>query len=152
MGSTPPHFCMANRTMSKNTNEDMDKDSGEDNSNTTYSTNKKSRNKPLSTREKKLAAEAMEYFIQYVSSPWRIIWVNFIAGIFRGLGALIGASIVLALLVWVLSKLVNVPLVGEYAKEVKATVSGYVKDTDYNDDFDRIGDTLDRIEEELKKD
>ena len=127
--------------------ETMDKNSKD----TSNIKDKKSRNKPLSTREKKLAAEAMEYFIQYVSSPWRIIWVNFIAGVFRGLGALIGASIVLALLVWVLSKLVNVPLVGEYAKEVSSTVSGYVKDTDYNDDFDRIGDTLERIEEELKR-
>ena len=112
----------------------------------------KTSNKPLSRREKQLAAEAMEYFIQYVSSPWRIIWVNFLAGIFRGLGALIGASIVLALLIWVLTLLVDVPLVGQYAKEVKATVNGYVKETNYNDDFDRIGDTLERIEEGLSKD
>ena len=131
--------------------EDSDEDNNIDNSDMSNSKDKKSRNKPLSTREKKLAAEAMEYFIQYVSSPWRIIWVNFLAGIFRGLGALIGASIVLALMVWVLSKLVDVPLVGEYAKEVRSTVTGYVQDTDYNDDFDRIGDTLERIEEELKK-
>ncbi len=131
--------------------EDSDEDNNIDNSDMSNSKDKKSRNKPLSTREKKLAAEAMEYFIQYVSSPWRIIWVNFLAGIFRGLGALIGASIVLALLIWVLSKLVDVPLVGEYAKEVRSTVTGYVQDTDYNDDFDRIGDTLERIEEELKK-
>ena len=129
----------------------MSQNSSED-SNDMSNSKQKIRNKPLSTREKKLAAEAMEYFIQYVSSPWRIIWVNFLAGIFRGLGALIGASIVLALLIWVLSKLVDVPLVGEYAKEVKSTVTGYVKDTNYNDDFDRIGDTLERIEEELKKD
>ena len=105
--------------------------------------------KPLSKREKQLAAEAMEYFIQYVSSPWRIIWVNFLAGVFRGLGALIGASIVLGLLIWVLTFLVGLPWVGEYAKDIKATVSSYVKDTNYNDDFDRIGDTLERIEKGL---
>ncbi len=139
--------------MSKDSSEKTNEgNENKDNSDTNSSIEKKDRSKPLSTREKKLAAEAMEYFIQYVSSPWRIIWVNFLAGIFRGLGALIGASIVLALLFWVLSKLVNVPLVGEYAKEVKATVSGYVEETNYNNDFDRIGDTLERIEEELKKD
>ena len=137
--------------MSENSSNKNNEDNNIDNNYTSNIKDKKSRNKPLSTREKKLAAEAMEYFIQYVSSPWRIIWVNFLAGIFRGLGALIGASIVLALLVWVLSKLVDVPLVGEYAKEVKSTVTGYVQDTNYNDDFDRIGDTLERIEEELKK-
>ena len=137
---------------SEKINEGNENKDHKDNSDMNSSTEKKARSKPLSTREKKLAAEAMEYFIQYVSSPWRIIWVNFLAGIFRGLGALIGASIVLAILFWVLSKLVNVPLVGEYAKEVKATVSGYVEETNYNNDFDRIGDTLERIEEELKKD
>ena len=107
--------------------------------------------KPLSRREKQLAAEAMEYFIQYVSSPWRIVWVNFLAGIFRGLGALIGTSIVLALLIWILTLLIDVPLVGEYARDVKTTISGYIKETDYNNDFDRIGDTLERIEKELAK-
>jgi len=138
--------------MSEDSSEKINEDNNKNNNDTSNINVKKNHNKPLSTREKKLAAEAMEYFIQYVSSPWRIIWVNFLAGIFRGLGALIGASIVLAILFWVLSKLVDVPLVGEYAKEVKSTVSGYVKDTEYNDDFDRIGDTLERIEEELKKD
>ena len=140
-------FSANGKTMSKDSGEE----SNEDSIDKSYIKDKNSRNKPLSTREKKLAAEAMEYFIQYVSSPWRIIWVNFLAGVFRGLGALIGASIVLALLIWVLSKLVNIPLVGEYAKEIKSTVTGYVQSTDYNDDFDRIGDTLERIEEELKK-
>ena len=109
-------------------------------------------NKPLSKREKQLAAEAMEYFIQYVSSPWRIVWVNFLAGVFRGLGALIGASIVLALIVWVLTLLVDVPLVGEYAKDVKGTMASYMEDTNYNNDFDRIVDTLERIEKELAED
>ena len=140
-------FSANGKTMSKDSGEE----SNEESMDKSYIKDKKSRNKPLSTREKKLAAEAMEYFIQYVSSPWRIIWVNFLAGVFRGLGALIGASIVLALVIWVLSKLVNIPLVGEYAKEIKSTVTGYVQSTDYNDDFDRIGDTLERIEEELKK-
>jgi lipopolysaccharide export LptBFGC system permease protein LptF len=115
-------------------------------------TNKEKLNKPLSKREKQLAAEAMEYFIQYVSSPWRIVWVNFLAGVFRGLGALIGASIVLALIAWVLTQLVDVPLVGEYAKDIKSTMTSYVKDTNYNDDFDRIADTLERIEKELAED
>ncbi len=114
--------------------------------------NTKKNAKPLSRREKQLAAEAMEYFIQYVSSPWRIVWVNFLAGIFRGLGALIGASIVLALLIWILTLLIDVPLVGEYARNVKSTISGYAKETNYNQDFDRIGDTLERIEKELAED
>lgn len=105
----------------------------------------------MSNKEKQKATDVMEYFIQYVSSPWRIVWVNFVAGIFRGLGALIGASLVIALLVWILSLFVDAPLVGEYATKVKTTVSGYVEDTNYNDEFDRLGDSLDRIEKLLSE-
>ena len=50
--------------------------------------NTKKNAKPLSRREKQLAAEAMEYFIQYVSSPWRIVWVNFLAGNIQRLGGI----------------------------------------------------------------
>ena len=53
-------------------------------------------------------------------------------------------------MIWLLTLLVDVPLVGEYAQEVKVTMSRYIEDTNYNDDFDRIGDTLERIEAELK--
>lgn len=97
------------------------------------------------------ANQALKEFIRYSSSPWRIVWTNFVAGIFRGLGAIIGASVIIAFLIWLLTLFVDAPLVGEYAKEVKDTVTGYVNDTNYNDEFDRLGDTLERIEKELSR-
>jgi len=96
------------------------------------------------------ANQALKEFIRYSSSPWRIVWTNFVAGIFRGLGAIIGASVFIAFLIWLLTLFVDAPLVGEYAQEVKDSVMGYVNDTNYNDEFGRIGDTLDRIEGNLK--
>lgn len=106
--------------------------------------------KTHSTTHHQRAAESMENFVLYVSSPWRVIWVNFVAGIFRGLGAVIGASIVIALIIWVLSLFTNLPLIGFYAQEVEDMVSNYVYQTNYNDEFERIGNTLERIEEDLK--
>jgi len=97
------------------------------------------------------ANQALKEFIRYSSSPWRIVWTNFVAGIFRGLGAIIGASVIIAFLIWLLTLFVDAPLVGEYAKEVKDTVTGYVNDTNYNDEFDRLGDTLERIEKGLSR-
>ena len=99
------------------------------------------------TEEK--ANQALKEFIRYSSSPWRIVWTNFVAGIFRGLGTLIGASVVIALSIWVLALFADLPLVGEYASEIKKTVTQYVNETNYNDEFDRLGDTLDRIEKEM---
>ncbi len=96
------------------------------------------------------ANQALKEFIRYSSSPWRIVWTNFVAGVFRGLGAIIGASVFIAFLIWILTLFVDAPLIGEYAQNVKDSVMGYVNDTNYNDEFGRIGDTLDRIEGDLK--
>ena len=99
------------------------------------------------TEEK--ANQALKEFIRYSSSPWRIVWTNFVAGIFRGLGAIIGASAFIALLIWSLSLFADMPWIGEYADTAKQTVTQYVNETNYNDEFGRLGDTLDRIEKEL---
>ena len=96
------------------------------------------------------ANQALKEFIRYSSSPWRIVWANFVAGVFRGLGAIIGASVFIAFLIWLLTLFVDAPLIGEYAQDVKDSVMGYVNETNYNDEFGRIGDTLDRIEGDLK--
>jgi phage shock protein PspC (stress-responsive transcriptional regulator) len=101
-------------------------------------------------KEQRIANENLKEFIRYSSSPWRIVWTNFVAGIFRGLGTLLGASMVIALLIWLLTLVADMPLVGEYANNVKTTVSSYVRDTNYNDEFDRLGDLLERIEQDLK--
>ena len=97
------------------------------------------------------ANEALQDFIRYSSSPWRLIWSNFIAGVFRGLGAIIGASFFLALIIWLLTLFVDIPLIGEYAEATKSTVVGYINDTNYNDEFQRMSETLERIEKELAK-
>lgn len=106
--------------------------------------------KEHSSNHHQRAADNMENFVLYVSSPWRVVWVNFVAGVFRGLGTVIGASIVIALIIWVLSLFTNLPLIGFYAQEVEDFVSSYVYQTNYNDEFDRIGDTLERIEKALQ--
>ncbi len=117
----------------------------------------RNKKKTIKPKEPKLSrgelrtSEALKQFIRYSSSPWRIIWTNFVAGVFRGLGTIIGASLVIALLIWVLKIFSGMPLVGEYANKIKMGVTAYVEETNYNDEFDRLGDTMERIEEELQK-
>ena len=41
------------------------------------------------------------------------------------------------------------PLVGQYATEIKTTVSGYINDTNYNDEFARLEKVLKSIEKGL---
>ena len=99
----------------------------------------------------RLAVNGLEDFVNYVSSPWRVIWVNFVIGIFRGLGAVVGASIVIAIIIWLLGLSTNIPLLGQYTKEIDQVVSDYVYKTDYNDELDRVGNVLLRIEKLLKE-
>ena len=65
-----------------------------------------------------LGHAGLDEFVQYLRSPWRIIWANFLAGIFRGLGFIVGVTVVLALVVWVLVQVLGgLPFVGEWFAE-----------------------------------
>jgi len=61
-----------------------------------------------------LAEVGLDEFVAYLRSPWRIVWTNIVAGAARGLGAAIGAGLVLSLLGYVLVNLLGqIPIVGD---------------------------------------
>lgn len=50
-------------------------------------------------------------YVKYLSNPWHIMWRNFLVGTFRGLGLVVGTAILLALIGFIVSKvLVEIPL------------------------------------------
>ena len=63
----------------------------------------------------KLGRAGLEDLVRYLRSPWRVMWSNFLARIFRGLGFLVGATVILTVVVFVLVKVLgNLPWVGEW--------------------------------------
>jgi len=63
----------------------------------------------------KVSAAGLDDFARYLRSPWRIAWSNFLAGLFRGLGFVIGATVLLAFLVYFLVQVLgSLPIVGEW--------------------------------------
>jgi uncharacterized protein (DUF697 family) len=52
---------------------------------------------------------------------------SFIKGIFGGFGGVIGATVVVAILLWVLSLFGNVPLIGRFVDNVEHTVQNAQK-------------------------
>ncbi len=58
-------------------------------------------------------------FIKYLRSPWKIMWHNFLAGVFRGLGLIVGMTVVFAVLIWILAGLVDFPVIGQYFGDLK---------------------------------
>lgn len=64
-----------------------------------------------------------ELFNDLYNDRKRIYKVNFIRGIVFGVGSAIGGTVALALIVWLLSLFVNLPLVGQLFENTQNTIN-----------------------------
>ena len=96
----------------------------------------------------------LEEFMEYIRSPWKMLWPNFVAWVARGFWALVGATIVIALVGWILSTIIDLPLIGKkiepYVENVQTEFRKYTEATNYKPDFEEIRDTLKDIRSELQ--
>ncbi|MED1792660.1 DUF5665 domain-containing protein [Brevibacillus nitrificans] len=63
--------------------------------------------------------------VQNYTAPRKLLWINFLAGLARGLGLTIGTAIVLALLGSLLSQFLSIPIIGDYIKDLVDYVQAY---------------------------
>ncbi len=96
------------------------------------------------------AAGVVEY-LEYLQSGKRIMWVNFRAGVAKGLGLTVGLAVVLGVAVWVLTMLVDLPLVGEYFGDAEQYLTDYANSTNYEDEFSEMNQQLGEINENIIK-
>lgn len=68
----------------------------------------------LITVVNKLSKVGLEEYATYLQHPWRIVWSNLLAGTARGLGFLLGAAIVIAIISYLMTLLVDLPVIGEF--------------------------------------
>ncbi len=62
----------------------------------------------------KLSRAGLHEYATYLSNPLRIFWSNLLAGTARGLGFLFGATIVIAVISYMIAFLVDIPIIGEF--------------------------------------
>lgn len=67
---------------------------------------------------------AREMFFLY-KHPWQLLWINFLAGLSRGIGLTVGTALFLALAAYVLGKFISLPVVGEYIARLLDIVDTY---------------------------
>ena len=62
----------------------------------------------------------LEEYIKLSQRTWKILWLNFLSGVARGLGFTVGTAIVLAIAYKVLKQLIsmNIPYLTEVLKDV----------------------------------
>lgn len=65
-------------------------------------------------------------YVGLLNNPWRLLWVNFLAGLGRGAGIAIGGSLLVAFLLYLLSQIavLNLPLIGDFIAEIVRIVQG----------------------------
>ena len=110
--------------------------------------------KPKESPDKELlkafeAAGLIEY-MEYLQSGRRIMMTNFRAGIAKGLGLTLGMSLVLGIFAWILTLLVDLPLIGEYAAKVENYMIEYRESTNYTDEFNEMNELLRHIDENTR--
>ena len=63
-------------------------------------------------------------FLRTYNSTGRLLWFQFLRGVAFGLGSVVGATIVVSALVYALSSVDFIPVIGEWAAEVVRIVQG----------------------------
>jgi len=69
-----------------------------------------------------------EYLI-LLNNPRRFFWINFLGGVARGLGVALGATVVAAILLSILQRVVvlNLPIIGDYIAEIVRIVQDQMR-------------------------
>lgn len=102
-----------------------------------------------------IQAMGLEEFIDYIHSPWKMLWPNFIAGVARGFWALVGASIVIAIIGWSLTLIIDLPLIGQklepYVSNIQSEFKKYTETTNYKPNFENMEKLLIDIRNNTKK-
>lgn len=59
-------------------------------------------------------------YLQLINNPRRFFWINFLSGLFRGLGIALGATFLAAIFLWMVQRVVvlNLPLIGDFIAEI----------------------------------
>lgn len=68
-------------------------------------------------------------YMELLNNPRRFFWLNFLGGIARGLGAAVGATLLAAVAIYILQRIVvlNVPLIGDFVAEIVRIVQNRIE-------------------------
>jgi uncharacterized membrane protein YagU involved in acid resistance len=96
------------------------------------------------------AAGVIDY-LQYLQSGKSLMWINFKAGVARGFGITVGATLVLGITIWILAKLVDLPIIGEYFEQAMLFINEYAENTNYSAEFTEMNGLLREIKENTER-
>lgn len=64
-------------------------------------------------------------FFQVFKHPWKFMWFSFLKGVMVGLGTVFAVTVLLSLIIFVLSKIEFIPIVGDFVEKIINQIEGY---------------------------
>lgn len=59
-----------------------------------------------------------ELFNDFYSTRRKVYWMNFTRGLFFGFGTVLGGTVLITLVIWLLGQFVGFPYIGEYIRHI----------------------------------
>ena len=59
-----------------------------------------------------------ELFYDFHSIRCQVYWMNFTRGLFFGFGTILGGTVLVALIIWILGQFVGFPYIGEFIRQI----------------------------------
>ncbi len=81
--------------------------------------------KKVNEISEKLEKTRISEYIDMANNPKRMVYYNFLYGLARGLGTAIGLTVLAAVLLYVLRRFVDLPLIGELIANLLDIVDNY---------------------------
>ncbi|HHW26861.1 MAG TPA: hypothetical protein GXX23_05930 [Firmicutes bacterium] len=68
-------------------------------------------------------------YVQLLNTPKRLIYLNLLAGLFRGVGMAIGFTLLTAMIIYVLTRsfVANLPIIGDFLGELVWIIQQYLR-------------------------
>lgn len=71
----------------------------------------------------------IDEYTSMLTKPWKFFFLNFVLGIFRGVGMAVGMTLIFALIIYIvgniLVRMVDLPIIGMYIGEIVKFVNQY---------------------------
>lgn len=57
-------------------------------------------------------------FMQVFKSPFKFMWFSFLKGLMVGFGSVLGASVLVAIFVYLMSQISLIPIIGDFVEDI----------------------------------
>lgn len=78
-----------------------------------------------------ITLERMKFgeYIAYMNNTKRLIGMNLVAGLFRGMGITLGVTVLAAIVFYILGRMVDIPIIGNWIANIVLHVEGQIANT-----------------------